>query len=272
MINLFLSSALPFVVSLIILYIFSKALSKRSVRVLGFKGSILLLWVGTTIHELSHLLGCFLTLTKVEKIAFFKPEKQEDGSYRLGYVSHVSPKNPLSSMIIGLMPLVGGALVLWFSSKWLIPEAHLVVLNVNDITSWYQGIIYGFLKSGEALWNVVLSIDFSHWQTYLFFYLSFSIGAHLSPSGQDFKNARTGLITLGIIIVALYILNIFYGFLGVLIGVAGVYAGEYIIALTSVMQFATLLIIVCIIICEIIYWLRNKLFYKKPIDPNWFAS
>ena len=84
-INIFLTLFLPIIIICIILNIIANEQNKRLYDIAGWGGLLTTAWIGTPIHELSHLIIAILTGHKIKEVKFFKPDPRTG---TLGYVSH----------------------------------------------------------------------------------------------------------------------------------------------------------------------------------------
>lgn len=128
----------------------------------------LFLFPGIVVHELSHVVGCLLTGTKIKNIKLF--------SFKGGYVRH-KRTGAIKTAIISFFPIVGSLVFLFFLMKLMI-----------GVDSW-QKIITEF-EFGLRFW--------------LFFYFSITVIICLLPSKKDFKNATVGFFLLVLIVLVLY--------------------------------------------------------------------
>lgn len=140
-----------------------------------FKGqnySIIIL-PGVVIHELSHLIGCFITFAKVKDFKLF--------SFKGGYVRHKKPKLPIVGQpIISSAPLFGGTFSLFLIYKLTglrLPNFNFSLSFVVDILN-----IIRFNLTNYFFWIVI--------------YLSVSILISIIPSRKDFKNSIFNLLVL----------------------------------------------------------------------------
>jgi hypothetical protein len=157
---------------LIFLLLASFILNKMWRGILSGGWYALFLFPGIIIHELSHLIGCFLTGAKVTSFCLF--------SFKGGYVRHSKPKLPLiGQALISVAPVVGGIGSLWLASYYLgigITKGDFPEMVRSLFDSWTMG-----------------------WPFWLFIYLAITIVICLVPSKQDVKVALGGLILLLII-------------------------------------------------------------------------
>lgn len=205
-INLFL----PLAIQILLLYFLSRWLDRLVLLRLGKTWYLITQWPGVAVHELSHLVGCLITFTKVYQVKLFALQGET-----LGFVSHARSRNPIKNIIISLAPLFGVTVVIWLLIKFLLPELYFTILNpvktaLADFSTF--GHFFSFTKEyfsqyGQyisALWQ---NIDFFKWQTYVFIYLMLSLGAHAAPSKEDLKHTFWGMAGLVVIFTILYYLG-----------------------------------------------------------------
>jgi len=206
-INIFL----PLIIQILILYILSRLLDRLILRRIGRTLYLITQWPGVMVHELSHLVGCLVTFTRVFQVKLFAPQGDT-----LGFVSHAQSRNPVKNIIISLAPLFGVTAVIWLLIRFLLPELYFSILNpvkagLADFTSFSQFFSFTkdyFAQYSQYFSNLWQNIDFSIWQTYVFIYLMLSLGAHAAPSKQDLKHTFYGLAGLVIIFLILYYLGL----------------------------------------------------------------
>ena len=81
---------------------------RQGYRALGYRGFLFgVSWLGVAVHELGHVIFCFLFLHKVERVRFFDPSSL-DGS--LGSVEHRYRRNniyqEIGNFFIGIGPII----------------------------------------------------------------------------------------------------------------------------------------------------------------------
>ncbi len=170
-IYLFLGQNIAFFMLLFLIIILSFLLEKIWIKILQ-KSYPYLLIPGVAIHELSHLLACYLTRAKVYRTKII--------SRRGGYIEHGKSKIPIiGSIIISFAPIVGGII-----SVFIV----IFLLDFPVIIDKY------FLN--------LLLILVQSWQFWLGFYLITAILITLIPSWQDLKNSFIALF----FVLALFLL------------------------------------------------------------------
>lgn len=148
---------------------------------IGWKGILLTGWIGTPVHELSHVIFAWLFGHKIHKVSFFSPDKEKK---RLGYVTHSYKKwnifQRLGSFFIGSAPLIIGPLVVLALTRWLEPS----LLQASS------------LLSSSVLMELIKKPSF-----WLLIYVLFCISSHMAPSLEDLRGMKDGFILLSVILV-----------------------------------------------------------------------
>ncbi len=153
---------------------------------------------GTMVHELGHAFFCVLFGHGVRELALFKPHEKES----LGHVTHTyNPRNPyhmIGHFFIGTGPIWFGAAVLYGLAVWLlgrgIPMPGVDAgFSMNDFPATLGQI---GLAGGQAFLGLLDLALFRHWPVYVFLYLAFSIGAHMTLSLSDLGGAAKGFAYL----------------------------------------------------------------------------
>lgn len=129
----------------------------------------IILFPGILLHEMSHLLACWITNTPVVELNFWS----ETG----GHVVHHKPKNPLIQPLISLAPFgVGISLIVMLSHNltgewWMIGGKLLALLIISatlapskaDLTVALEGIVFLVIMVGgigwfwPLVWQMILS-------------------------------------------------------------------------------------------------------------------
>ncbi len=153
---------------LLIFILLSFSLNQVWREILSDRFYYFLMIPGMIIHELSHILGCFLVGAKVKEVKLF--------SKRGGYIVHSKPKLPLfGKIIIALSPiLIGSGISLLISKKLGLSLINFEAERLATISFW------------------------------VFFVLVTSILIEMIPSKADLKNAIGGFIFIILIGGGLY--------------------------------------------------------------------
>lgn len=202
------SLLIPFVVTLFLVLLLSRFCSRWLLELLGERLYVLVLWPGVVIHELSHLAAALLTFTKVTGISLLP--KLNAGGRELGSVTHESVKDPFRLILISAFPLVGSAVVIWFLTIILLPQAPTAAPSIPAVTNWWQLMDYF-----KVWWRFVIDLwqafNVHAWQSWLWLYLLICLSAHLAPSSHDLNYTATGIAVLTLLIILVVVLvGIFY--------------------------------------------------------------
>lgn len=185
----------------------------------GRAGLIITAAIGTIIHELSHMIMCFIFRHKIKEVKLFRPfESIHDGL--LGYVSHSYNKKSLyqnmGNFFIGIAPLIGGTLSIVLIFKLILPDTYVSIKSFIDIGLYTSNLeslnIVGFINLiskdvFEFIVYVFKDIDIISIRFFIFIFLMYSISSHMSLSYEDFKNSFSGL---GALIVLNFIISILF--------------------------------------------------------------
>lgn len=166
----------------------------------GRKGILVTAWIGTPIHELGHLLMCYIFRHKITKLKLFSL-KAKDGT--LGYVNHrwnsKSLYQNIGNFFIGMGPIFSGTAALIIGMHLLLPKsfsrvAGYLTLEPAQPNQYILAKIFtltaGLFKSIFSVQNL-LSLNF-----WIYFALAIAISSHIALSKEDLKGAGRGLITI----------------------------------------------------------------------------
>ncbi|MDD5621280.1 MAG: hypothetical protein PHS27_01690 [Candidatus Pacebacteria bacterium] len=129
-----------------------------------------LYYIGTFIHELSHIILCILTGAKISKISIFSRQPK---------IIHSKSRIPIiGQALISLAPIIGGMAFLYAINRFCLSNYFTVPSNFKDFLTIFSGI--GILD----------------WQLWVMILLSFNMGAMIGPSLQDLKHIWFVLILL----------------------------------------------------------------------------
>lgn len=176
-------------------------LSFVSSKLLALVGRPLTLTMGfiaVPLHELSHLLMAVLCGHKIDKVSFFWPSP--DG--RLGYVTHSYRRkwySPFSLLLIGLAPLLGGALAVYLATYLLVPSVLVLMshIEIDSVSSWLSAVtqVLSVLTSEPLLKSAA-------WSWLMLSILLFSV-----PSKADFKGCLSAVALLALLFVLVGVFN-----------------------------------------------------------------
>lgn len=185
----------PFVLFAIVIHFLERTIQRSLAERFGWKSVMWTGWLGTPIHELSHVVMCNLFRHRVDEVALFEPDPN---SGRLGFVRHSWRKGnwfeELGNVFIGIAPLIGGSLALCLLLWLFYPEAIEAAFLPTDPTG---GSVNGIMESVSAIFQRVLVLDnFLSGKFWVFLYLALCVASHMAPSGSDYQGAGKGSIAV----------------------------------------------------------------------------
>lgn len=212
----------PLVVCALAIHWFERIIQRRLSTRFGWSSVLWTGWLGTPIHESSHLLMCPVFRHRIDEVAFFEPDRK---SGRLGYVRHSFHQGnwfeEMGNLFIGIAPLIGGSLVLLAllfvfypdaaNAAWMataVPE-NLPTIPVDGQAAAASDALSSSNGIWEQLWlrtTGMLSslLTLANWtgpRWWIFLYLVLCVGSHMAPSKSDYQGSLKGaLITAGIFI------------------------------------------------------------------------
>ena len=239
---------------------------------LGPKGTYLVSWLGTPIHELGHALFCLIFGHKIETIHFFKPDPVTG---TLGYVYHKwNPKNPwhvLGNFFIGVGPMVLGCAVLFGLFYFLIPDSgsvwNAIITNVSDIEKGSPIGSYLTVFQGSALSIIKLIFtwaNLAHWQFWVFLYLSICVASNIRLSPADIKGSLSGF---GCIIMPFLILNLILLLAGRTTDNVFPYTASVLGGIYSLLILALIMVLIGFILIYLLSAIYYRLRYRSILNP-----
>lgn len=143
---------------------------------LGFR---ILMAPAVILHELSHVMLCWLTLSKVSQVTVF----QREG----GSVSHDKPRVPFGQVLISLAPFIGGwALMHCLAGLTGLPWGDEVMKG--GWNQWWPAQWASFAAFSEVTGD--------GWTSVLWVYSAASCALIMIPSPKDLDNARAPFLVL----------------------------------------------------------------------------
>ena len=190
----------PMLVIAVVLQYVSRFVRTRAARAIGFNAYIYLTAPGVMIHELGHAFFCVTFLHKIVKMQLFSPKA--DGT--LGHVDHsYNPKSTyqkIGNFFIGTGPIWFGTATIYLLSQILLDhsaESHVAGMTSSDAAFDFVAIGQQVLAGAWQLFaGMVHPQMFSSWQFWLFVYLVFCIGSHITLSPPDIAGAWRGFVSL----------------------------------------------------------------------------
>lgn len=135
-----------------------------------------LYYIGTFIHEVSHIIFCILTGARISKISIFSKQPK---------IVHSKSKIPIiGQTLISLAPIIGGMAFLYVINRFCLSN----YFTIPDISNWKDFF--------SASINIFSHINLLHWQSWVMILLFFNMGAMIGPSLQDLKHIWFVLVLL----------------------------------------------------------------------------
>ncbi|WP_404332930.1 hypothetical protein [Mesobacillus maritimus] len=185
-------------------------------KAFGQKGVLLTAWIGTPIHEIGHLLMCFIWGHRVTRVKLLQLNPKNGV---LGYVEHQYNQSSMYQQIglffIGLGPIFSGIGSLILGMYFLVPGLYAALNNyifyeLNFIEATVVEVVVEiFSIMAKSFFTVENFINPLFW---LYIVLAICISSHIALSKADVEGASRGLIAL---FIALIIFNLVASFLGV---------------------------------------------------------
>lgn len=196
---------------LALLYLATGHLNRAAYERLGKRLYLAFMFPGVVVHELSHLVGCWLSRTKVHEVKLFAPKEEGRGRLVLGYVRHDMPSNPVAAGMIGAAPFFGGAAVLWAVFILAFPSHGPVFRVALPASGNLYGIARSLLEAVKGYWQFVVAVanaPWNSWRPYLALYMAVAVAAHVAPSRDDFRFATEGILAVfALMVVAFFALT-----------------------------------------------------------------
>jgi hypothetical protein len=227
---------------------------------LGPRGVLLTAWIGTPIHEIGHLLMCFLWGHRVTRIKLLQLNST-DGT--LGFVEHAYNQNSIYQQVgnffIGIGPIFSGIGSLILGLYLLVPQSFATFkLQIQQHVSFEKFDLNVLKNFGDALMVIGKSLfTVQNLETptfWIYLILAIGISSHIALSKADIQNSAKGLQMIFILLV---LFNIAAKFLNIdsykLIGQLAEY-NAYVLAFSSI---AILFSLITLTVSFLLYKLKN---------------
>lgn len=220
-------------------------------------------WIGTPIHEIGHLIQCFIWGHRVTRIKLLQLNSP---SGVLGFVEHQYNRNSwyqqAGNFFIGLGPIFSGIGSIILSMYFLVPETYHAFVNeihrhvtIGNLEFTFVKIITGaVLIICKTLFTVDNLINPLFW---IFLIIAICISSHIALSRADIEGAAKGLITIYFLlllfnlIAAVFQMNSY----GLIVKISQMNA--FVLAFSSVALFFSLLtLLISILVYSIIKKIR----------------
>jgi hypothetical protein len=233
------------------------------IQAFGARGVLATAWIGTPIHEIGHLLQCFIwghQVTRVKLLQLNSP----DGV--LGFVEHRYNPNSIyqqaGNFFIGLGPIFSGIGSLILGMYLLVPHSYRafqVQINQHvsveklDLTI-IKTIGVAILAISKSLFTFENLLNPLFW---IFLLVAISISSHIALSKSDIRGSAKGLLMLLFVLV---LINIAAGVLHLdsyrlIVKIAEYNA--YVLAFSSI---AILFSLLTVLVSYILYQVKKALY------------
>jgi hypothetical protein len=191
-----------------LLYLCIRLTQRLLVRAFGYRFLVYWTgWLGTPIHELSHVIVGKLTGIDIVEFKLYSPDERTGV---LGYVKYIKPKLELKQVhkvvgtfLMGIAPLFGGAAAI--SLAWLLlinpaadghyyREVHELALLAGRGSA--GDVVGGYAELMREVYAQVFTGRVDDWRTWVFCYVALAVGAHLAPSHADLEGGLVGFLVL----------------------------------------------------------------------------
>ncbi|MBC8632759.1 hypothetical protein H8697_13815 [[Eubacterium] tenue] len=200
-------------------------------QALGEKVIIFTGFIGTVVHEISHMIMALIFNHKIVKIELFRPRKyKEDGI--LGFVKSTYNPNSIyqqfGNFFIGIAPMIFGTLTIWLLFIIFSNNSYTIFLNYINIglytnylqSSNYSGFFNLLVHDVFLLLKTIFSFDYIFNLNHLIMlFLIYSISTHMTLSFVDLKGSFRGLLVCFVVVFVIT-------FLGKILGVSNIFTSS----------------------------------------------
>ena len=201
----------PFIVFALVIHWLERVMTMRLAERFGWRSVLWTGWLGTPIHELSHVAMCVLFRHRVDEVALFEPDRE---SGRLGYVRHsFKPGNwfeEIGNLFIGIAPLMGGSIALAILLWLFYPAAASAAIEAARIPQESTGIVNQIWFVSTKIAGEILSLaNIRTARFWIFLYFVLCVGSHMAPSWSDYKGASRGVLMTAALLLGTTLLMAF---------------------------------------------------------------
>ena len=182
----------------------------RNIFMYGF------VWLGCSVHELSHAFFALIFGHKIKEIELFKPNSDGES---IGHVSHSYNKRSIyqktGNFFIGIGPLLAGGIVLFLATLLIFHIQVTEIFKFRITTALFSDKII-FNQFINSLWSglqdcirlVLAGNSINWWKSGLFIYVLYSTGSSMTLSKSDVKGAIAGLIWVVVFVLIFNLLTL----------------------------------------------------------------
>lgn len=172
-------------------------------------------WLGTTVHELGHIVFCFLFGHRIIGVNFFNLDLR---SNLRGHVIHSYNPDSLAQRIgnffIGIGPIILGPLTIFLTARFLLgvnmvaPFDAITLENISfDSLNGIVNLVLNLLQATFAgLIGIFNGQNLLDWRFYVFLYVTFAVGSAVTLSPPDIEGAFSGF---SVLIITVFLFNFF---------------------------------------------------------------
>jgi hypothetical protein len=190
----------PVLILAFILDYLARFVRNRAAKLLSLNAYIYLTAPGVIIHELGHAFFCVIFRHRIVSMHLFKPGR--DGT--LGSVEHAYDRKSIYQRIgnffIGTGPIWFGTALVCLLAWYLIGPAASDALRDVAAPRGGSDIAATAGQAAAVVWQIFTSLlrpaVVSTWQFWVFAYLIFCIGSHITLSRSDIRGAFGGFVFL----------------------------------------------------------------------------
>ena len=178
-------------------------------RAVGLKGVVTWTgWLGTPLHELSHVVVGKLFFVEITRVKLWEPDPS-DGV--LGFVRYRVPRlrpaelhKVVGTFLMGVAPLFGGALFLLAALHLTRRDPAPLFAEARRFAALAEAappdaVLRGFVALIKAVYLTIFADGPASWRPWAFLYVAMCVGAHLAPSRADLQGGLSGLLVLEVL-------------------------------------------------------------------------
>lgn len=191
----------------LLLGILERYSNRYLVRTFGPRGILVTAWIGTPIHEIGHLVQCFIWGHRVTKVKLLQLNSPNGV---LGYVEHSYNRHSIYQQVgnffIGLGPIFSGIGSLILSMYFLVPQSYRAFINqIQHYFTNEEFDLSGLKRVAEAVYVIFKSLftieNLINPLFWIFLLIAISISSHIALSKTDIKGSAKGLLMIFTVLV-----------------------------------------------------------------------
>ena len=237
-------------------------------KAFGSKGTYLVAWLGTPVHELGHVLFCLIFRHRIEDMGLFKPDPNTG---TLGYVYHRWDRHNIwqvmGNFFIGVGPVILGCGVLFVLFYFLVPGGPetwgAVLAGMNGAGGGgLGGYLAALPDSSLAMLKSIFTLpNLAGWRFWVFLYLSICIAANIRLSLADVKGSLSGLVY---VLLPFFIANLIL----MVVGSAGVtWAAGWLGAVYGLLALALVMVVIGFVLVYMFAAFYYRLRHRAILRP-----